>query len=203
MIEQAPPSDAAGLTDSDREALRSVAGLWWVLLLRGVLMIALGAYALLMPGVTLKAYVWVLGLFVLLDGLLAIVAGVAGWDRSRWWAVARGVLGVVVGLFVMAHPALVGVVAITVIVVLLALQLIINGVLEIAAAVRERSRIRGEWWLVLGGVLSILLGVILLASPLLAGAMLVRVLGVFAIIAGVALLVAAFRLRSFGKRARP
>lgn len=195
-----PSSTPLDPIELDRESLREIASLWWVFLLRGVLMVAVGGYALLTPGLTLQAYAWVLGLFVLVDGALAIVAGLLGWVESRWWALARGVLGVLAGLFVVAHPALVGVVLATTLAILLAVQSIVGGVLEILAAIRERKRIDGEWWLVLGGLLSIVFGVILLSAPILAGALLVRVLGVFAMIAGVMLIVAAFRLRSFGKR---
>lgn len=177
------------------ELVTQIAALWWIPLVRGVLMIAVGAYALLTPGVTLVAYATVLGVFVLIDGVLSVLAGLLGWVESRWWAIARGVIGVVAGLFVVAHPALVGAIAVTTIVILLAVQSIVSGVLEIAAAVRERKEIDGEWWLVLGGALSIVFGAILLSAPLLAAGLLIQVLGVFAIIAGVALIVAAFRLK--------
>ena len=182
------------------EVLARVAGLWWIPLVRGVMMIAIGGYALLTPGVTLTAYAWVLGVFAIADGLLAVLAGALGWVASRWWAVLRGVIGVVAGLFVVAHPALVGLVAVTTLVILLAAQSIVGGTLEVVAAVRERKEIEGEWWLALSGLLSIVLGAILLTAPVVAGVLLVQVLGVFAAIAGVALVVAAFRLRAFGKR---
>lgn len=193
-------SELPGLSGTQQDVLRGVSSLWWVLLLRGVMLIAVGGYALLTPGVTLVAYVFVLGVFVLVDGVLAILAGLLGWIESRWWALIRGVIGIVAGLFVLAHPAFVGVVAVTTIVVLLAVQSIASGALEIAVAIRERKEIEGEGWLVLGGLLSIVFGGILLASPLLAGALLIQVLGAFAVVAGVTLIVAAFRLRSFGRR---
>lgn len=193
------PADAEPLGPGDRAVLAQVASLWWAPLLRGIMLVALGGYALLTPGVTLVAYTTVLAVFAVLDGVIAVVAGAVGWAESRWWAIARGVVGIVAGLFVMAHPALVGVIAVTLLVALLAVQAIIGGVAEIVAAIRERDAIEGEWWLVLGGVLSVLLGVILLARPVLAGAALIQVLGVFAVIAGVALIVAAFRLRRFGR----
>ncbi|CAN0377313.1 unnamed protein product, partial [Ectocarpus sp. 4 AP-2014] len=116
------------------------------------------------------------------------------------WTILRGVIGIAAGLFVISHPAWVGVLAVTTTVILLAIQSIIGGGLEIVAAVRERKQIEGEWWLIASGLLSIVFGGILLASPLLAGALLVRVLGVFAILAGITIIVAAFRIHSFGKR---
>ncbi|TWT87621.1 acid-resistance membrane protein [Pseudobythopirellula maris] len=194
------PFDPDQIAPAGRELLSLVAGLWWVPLLRGMMLIVLGGYALLTPGLTLVAFATVLGVFVLFDGVLAILAGAMGWVASRWWAIARGLLGVGAALFVLAHPALVGVVGVTTLVLLLAIQSIVAGVLEIVAAVRERNQIEGEWWLILGGVLSVVFGGILLSRPVLAGALLIQVLGAFAIVGGVALVVASLRLRSFGKR---
>lgn len=204
MTDEHPVPDTPSTIGSpviDHEVIRGIAGLWWLLLLRGVLLIAVGGYALLTPGVTVMAYAFLLGIFVLADGVLAILASVLGWVETRWWALLRGVLGIAAGLFVVAHPAFFGVIAVTSLVILLAIQAILGGGMEIVAAIRERKEIEGEWWLVASGVLSIVFGGILLAQPLLAGALLVRVLGVFAMLAGITVLIAAFRLRSFGKRA--
>ncbi|TWT97739.1 acid-resistance membrane protein [Botrimarina colliarenosi] len=193
-----PPT--GGLTPNERDAVIAIAELWWIPLVRGMMLVALGGYALLTPGVTVMAYAFVIGAFVLADGVLAVLAGVLGWVASRWWALLRGVICIVAGLFVLAHPAFVGVIAVTTLVILLAIQSIVGGVLEIIAAVQERKQIEGEWWLILGGLLSIVFGAILLSAPLLSGGLLVQVLGVFAMIAGSVLIVASFRLRSFGKR---
>ncbi|MEO1496046.1 MAG: DUF308 domain-containing protein [Planctomycetota bacterium] len=190
----------AGTPAAGSELVAQLAALWWLPLVRGVMMIAIGAYALLMPGVTLVAYATVLGLFVLIDGALSVLAGLSSWVKSRVWAIIRGAIGIAAGLFVVAYPALIGAIAVTTLVILLAINSIVVGVLEIVTAVRERNEIDGEWWLVLGGVLSIAFGAILLSAPLLAAALLIQVLGVFAIIAGVALVVAAFRLRRLRAR---
>ena len=42
---------------------------------------------------------------------------------------------------------------------------VVTGVLEIAAAVRLRKRITGEWWLALSGILSVVFGVVLMVAP--------------------------------------
>lgn len=195
--DEVAPQQPLDMSAESAAALQSIASLWWIPIVRGVLLIALGGYALLTPGLTLVTYATVLGVFAVLDGVLGIIAGAMGWVASRWWALLRGVIGVLIGLFVLAHPALVGTVGIVTIVLLLAIQSIAVGVLEIVTAIRERNEIEGEWWHVLGGLLSIVFGGILLSRPLLSGALLIQVLGVFAIIAGVALIVAGFKLRSF------
>lgn len=177
-------------------ALSTIRSLWWIPLIRGVMLVAVGGYALLLPGVTMTAYATILGAFVLVDGVLALVAGLMGWVESRWWMLLRGVLGVLIGLFVLTHPVLIGVVAILSLVIVLAIQAIMGGVFEIVVAIRERKEIEGEWWFVLSGLLSIAFGAVLLSQPLLASALLVQILGVVAIVLGVVLIVGAFRLKS-------
>ena len=67
-------------------------------------------------------------------------------------------------------------------------------------AVREGKHIEGEGWLIFSGVLSIILGILLLASPLMTALLLIRVIGVFVTIFGCVLVSNAFRARALGKR---
>jgi uncharacterized membrane protein HdeD (DUF308 family) len=74
-----------------------------------------------------------------------------------------------------------------------------TGVLEIVAAVRRRKEVEGEWLLVLGGIASVVFGVLLLANP---GAGALRVLwliGAYAIAFGVLLCLLAFKARGFDR----
>jgi uncharacterized membrane protein HdeD (DUF308 family) len=109
------------------------------------------------------------------------------------------VLAVLVGGFVFANPVLVAGVTATFLVYLLAFSAIFFGALEIAAAIRDRKAISGEGWLILGGVVSVVFGCILLMEPLAFGLAMVRILGIFAILGGIALIAFAFRLRRVGK----
>ena len=52
---------------------------WWLVLLRGVLMVLFGIIALVSPGIALLALVWVFGIYAILDGIAAVALGI----RSR------------------------------------------------------------------------------------------------------------------------
>jgi uncharacterized membrane protein HdeD (DUF308 family) len=149
---------------------------------------------------TMGALAQVVGIFVIVDGVLSIVAGIMGDVPSRGWVIVRGVLEILVGAFVFANPLIVAGVTATFLVSVLAFSAILSGVLEIVAAVQDRKQIEGEGWLILGGAITVLFGVVLLISPLSFGLFMVRVLGAFAIFSGVSLIMFAFRLRRLGTK---
>lgn len=183
-----------------QQLIADVSGLWWLPLIRGIVLLILGCYALFRPGMTLAAYTQVAGFFLVLDGVFAIIAGVIGQVPSRGWTIVRGIVAVLAGTFVFAKPVLVAGLTATVVVSIIGVMAILSGVMEIVAAIQDRKHIEGEGWLILGGVLLVLIGMALLATPLLFGISMVRVLGILAIISSIAMIVFAFRLKGLNSK---
>lgn len=207
-----PESDAANVPESQPKSpdailpspgtsreivLDAIGRLWWVALVRGVLLVLLGGYAFLQPELTAVVYMQVVGIFIVLDGVLAIVAGLMGETEtdSRMWTIGRGALAILVGGLVTALAYFVAAFTLTFMAILLAITAISNGFMEIVVAIRHRKEIDGEGWLVVAGLLSIAFGVIIAIAPLDFGLILLQVLGVFAILAGVWLILLAFRMK--------
>lgn len=167
---------------------------WWVFLLRGILAVIFGILAFIWPGTTLLTLIILFGAYALVDGIFAIIAGVAGYGTTeRWWAeVIEGVLGMVIGLMTLLWPGA------TALVVLyfIAAWAIVTGILEIAAAIQMRRYISGEWLLFLSGAVSVLFGVLLFIFPEAGALSLIAFIGAFAILFGSLLIVLALRLRS-------
>ena len=168
---------------------------WWALALRGIAGIVLGLLAFSWPGVTIAALVTLFGLYALVDGVFAIVASLRGIkEHDRWgWMLVEGIAGVIAGLTALFMP-LVGAIVLTWII---AFWAIVTGALEIGAAVRLRKIIEGEWMLMLVGVLSLILGFVILARPGVGLAVIATWIGAYALIAGVMTLVLAFRVRKW------
>lgn len=182
-----------------RERIQGVlSSLWWLPLIRGILLFILGGYALFRPGMTIGALAQVIGIFVIVDGILSIVAGIMGEIPSRGWVIVRGVLETLVGAFVFANPLIVAGLTATFLVYTLAFAAILSGVLEIVAAIQDRKQIEGEGWLILGGACTVIFGIVVLSTPLAFGLFMVRILGASAIVSGVSLIIFAFRLRKLG-----
>jgi len=170
---------------------------WWRLLVRGLVAIAFGVFTWLRPGLSLAALVLVFGIYCTADGILGIWTAIAGRnDNDYWWVLLlAGIVGVGVGAVTFAAPGLTAVALL----VYIAAWALVKGVLEIAAAIRLRKEIQGEWLLVVGGAASVAFGALLLARP---GAGVLAVLwliAAYAVVFGVLLVLLAFRARRFVK----
>jgi uncharacterized membrane protein HdeD (DUF308 family) len=170
---------------------------WWLTALRGVLWVGFGVFAFVQPVVSLVTLTLLFGAVVLVDGSIALIAGLAGGkeQEDRWLLVLAGVVGVAVGILTFMHPAMTGLVLLFYV----ALWAIATGLLEIFGAIRLRKEIRGELWLILAGILSVVFGVLILARPGTGALALLWVIASYAIVLGVALIALAFRARSFGR----
>ena len=171
--------------------LPMLAGNWWALLLRGIAAVLFGLVALFWPGITLYVLIIFFGAYALVDGIFAIVAGVRGVGGRRWLLMAVGVLGVLAGLIAFFYPNITALVLLYVI----AFWAILTGILEVVMAISLRSEIENEWLMGLSGVLSVVFGVLLAALPRVGLLSLVWLIGIYALIFGVALIVLSLRLR--------
>ena len=167
---------------------------WWALVLRGLAAIGFGVLAFLWPHITLTALVFLWGAYALVDGVLAIAAGVKSHgENKRWWVLLlEGILGVAAGVIAFVIP---GITALVLLIVIAAWAMV-TGVFEIAAAIQLRKFIKGEWLLALAGVASVLFGFALLLNPSAGAIALVWLIGAYAIVFGVLLIGLGLRLHS-------
>jgi uncharacterized membrane protein HdeD (DUF308 family) len=169
---------------------------WWAFALRGVAAIVFGILAFIWPGVTLAVLVLFWGAYALIDGVLALVAAFRTGQDHRWWLIVEGVFGIAAGIVTFFWPGLTALVLLYII----AFWALVTGVLEIIAAIRLRRVIENEWWMALGGVASVIFGIILLVAPGAGALALIWLIAAYAIVFGVLLLLLAFRLRGISQR---
>jgi uncharacterized membrane protein HdeD (DUF308 family) len=165
--------------------------IWWVFMLQGVAGILLGLMLITDPGATLVVLVTFLGFYWLFIGIIALVRVFV--DRSMpWiWSLLIGIIGILAGLVVLRHPLFAALTVPTVIVIVLGVQGMIMGVLDIIGGFTGGGI--GSFVL---GVINLLIGLLLLGSPLTAALAVPLVFGVLLLIQGVALIVLAFRIRA-------
>ena len=180
--------------------LASLSRYWWLLVLRGVVAILFGVLAFVWPGLTIGALVLLFGIYALIDGIGSIITGVAHRHGSdRWWLLLEGVASIAFGLLTFFWP---GITAIFLL-LLIAGWAVVTGIFEIAAAIRLRKEIEGEWLLGLAGLLSILLGIFMFVQPGAGALALIWVIGSYAILFGLVLIVLGFRVRGRDREIHP
>jgi uncharacterized membrane protein HdeD (DUF308 family) len=172
---------------------------WWVLLLRGLVAIAFGALTWFQPG-DLAALVLLFGAYSMADGILGVSIAIAGPKEHefRWVLLLEGLLGIGVGVLTLFAP---GVTTVFALLFYIAVWAIATGVLEIVAAIRLRKEIEGEWLLILGGLASVVFGVLLMAQPGAGVLALLWLIATYAVVFGVLLVMLALKARSFGRQA--
>ena len=124
---------------------------WWAVSLRGLAGILFGIITFIAPAISLAALVLLFGAYAFADGVLAIVTAIRRRGIDRWWLLLlEGLVGVAAGVLTLLWP---GITALALLYVIAAWALV-TGAFEIAAAIRLRKVITGEWILALSGILS-------------------------------------------------
>ncbi len=177
--------------------LTSITRKWWTFLVRGMIAILFGVMAFTWPDQTKLALVLVFGAFVLIDGVITVSAGIAFHDYfKRWWAlVLEGVSGILIGVVTFFWPNITAIALLY----FIAVWAIVTGIFKIVAAIELRNVIKGEWAMILSGLLSALFGTLLIVFPAAGAVSLVWLFGFYALIFGTSESILAFRLQSLGR----
>lgn len=174
---------------------------WWVLLIRGIVAILFGIMAFIWPGLTLTTLVLLFGAFALVDGIFGLFGAFAARSyESRWWVAAlAAVASIIFGLLVFFWPEITALVLLY----MIAAWAIVTGVIEIIEAIQLRREIEGEFWLILAGLASVIFGVIVFLFPGAGALSVIWIIGAYAIIFGILLIMLAFRVRGMAQELRP
>lgn len=166
---------------------------WWAITLRGLLGIVVGIAAFFMPLSTLLALVYLFGAYAFFGGVFNLAAAWRQTSRQKpWWALLlSGIAGIGAAGISFVWP---GITALALVYVVSSWALITGG-LEIAAAVKLRKEIEGEWLLALSGLLSMVLGFLLAFFPDAGAIGLVWYLGAYAVVFGILMVALGWRLR--------
>ena len=180
--------------------IRAISKYWWIFTLRGVIAILFGLGALLWPALTLGVMVFLFGFFALFEGILTIVTSFKkGDEKGGWTLLLEGLAGLLVCVIVLLGTSIGAMlwprVAAVMLVFYIAGWAILAGIFKILTAFRIRKEVKGEWILGLSGLISLLVGLMLILRP---GAGVVAVawlIGLYAIILGIFQLLLGLKFR--------
>jgi uncharacterized membrane protein HdeD (DUF308 family) len=174
---------------------------WSSVLLRGLAGIVFGVIALSWPGVTLAALTLIFGAYAFADGVIALIMAVQYKarphpERCRWLMVVDGLLGIGVGIATLLWPGL----TLLAHILHMGARFTVAGGFQVATAIVMHRAITSPWLYGLAGVASMLLGILTFLLPGLSALVLETMLGIYALVFGVTMLVLSLRLRSASHR---
>jgi uncharacterized membrane protein HdeD (DUF308 family) len=166
---------------------------WSWVLAYGILTLLAGIAVLAWPSETLLVIAVLFGVQLIISGIFRFVGALASDDLTggtRVMLALLGVLSIIIGLWAVRHAVL----TLVALIVFLGIFWVVNGLIEIFAALSHRG-MPDRGWSVLMGVLSAIAGIIVLAYPGLTLVGLAVILGIWLLVFGILEIVAAFRLR--------
>lgn len=160
---------------------------WWVPLIAGALSLIAGLVVLIEPHGSLLAVTVVVGIYLVIAGIVFFAAGFAT-ESHRWWIVGLGLVTVIAGVLVIAHPDS----AVNGVRILLGICLLASGLFHLVMAAMIEGERRVE---IVRGLLELIGAIVLLVVPKLGLAALALLVGIYLLLRGILEVVLAFELR--------
>ena len=170
---------------------------WWVLLVRGIILILLGIAMFVWPKATLWVFVVLFAAYLLVDGVMAIFQGFSERKAGRpsGWQFTQGVLAIAFAIALLAWPNTIG----KILMFIVGIWAILAGIGGIAAGFRMKQVPGSGWgWFLAWGVLAAAFGIALLVSPASGILAILWLVGIWAIMAGIVFIFASFFVRKVG-----
>ncbi len=151
--------DIAGIQRAVANALHEH---WVMFLVEGVVLLVLGATAIALPLLATLTLTIVFGWLFLVSGVMGLVSTfMMRQAPGFWWSLISAVLGIAVGLLLLASPVS-GAVSLT---ILLVVFFVIEGVASIMFALDHKRELSGKWgWMLVSGIVDLVLASIIFAG---------------------------------------
>ena len=176
----------------DADALRNH-GTWFIIY--GIIMIVLGALAIVAPGIASLTVTIFVGWLLLIGGVFGIIATFSSGTSMHgfWWHLLIAALYALAGIVLLWRP-MTGVLTLTTI---FTAYLLVGGVFRIILALGYRANVPGAWgWVLVSGIIDLLLAALILANwPLAAFQILGLIVGINLVMMGVSIVAAATCVR--------
>jgi len=168
---------------------------WWLVSVRGLVALVLGIILLIIPREAAAGLLVILiGAYALVDGCFALVVGIINRPphRDRWWLIIEGIIGILAGIVIFTSPLLAGIVLLFVI----AFWALFTGIFEILFAAAQWKTLPDKWLLLLGGIFSVILGILIFSNMALGATLIIVMIGVYLVLFGVMLIALGFSLKN-------
>jgi uncharacterized membrane protein HdeD (DUF308 family) len=168
---------------------------WVLYLVEGVVLLVLGAIAIIIPPLATLAATILFGWLFLISGVVGLVTSfMMRAAPGFWWSLISAALGVLVGGWLLARPVS-GAVSLT---ILLVAFFVIEGVASIMFSLDHKRELSGRWgWMLVSGIVDLVLGAMILAGLPSTAAWAIGILvGINMVFGGTALIAMALHART-------
>ena len=164
---------------------------WWIVLVEGIFALIFGLFLISAPGATSVFLVTVLGFYWLIRGIFSIIEIFIPNTGTHWgWLLFMGILGIIAGMVVLRNLVYATAVVGTFIIVFLAVDGLIMGIMGLI-----RAFTGGGWGSGILGILTIIIAIFLFTNLLGAVLALPIVIGAILIVGGIVAIFFSFRIR--------
>ncbi|HXW40368.1 MAG TPA: HdeD family acid-resistance protein [Xanthobacteraceae bacterium] len=148
--------------DLERVVANTIHEHWVLFLVEGIILVLLGAAAIILPVVATLAFTLVIGWLFLISGVVGLIT--TFWMRQApgfWWALLSGVLGIAVGVILIGWP-ISGTLSLTLVLIAF---FVVEGIATLMYAIEHKAQLSGRWgWMLVSGIVDLILAGIIFAG---------------------------------------
>ncbi len=163
---------------------------WWSILLEGIIAIVIGIFLLYEPIATTILLIQILAIFWLAGGIVSVI-GALIFTKDGKWKLLSGILGIIAGIVILMYPIISPYIVLKILVIFIGALAIVNGAVVLASTLKEG----GGWGMGALGILSIILGLLLLTNSLVGTLVMPWMFGLILIIGGVGAVIWGIKIR--------
>ena len=181
--------------DFRRAVVNTIHDHWVLFLVEGIVLLVLGAAAIIVPVIATLAFTLLIGWLFLISGVVGLIT--TFWMRNVpgfWWSLISGVVGIAAGIVLLLWP-ISGTVSLT---LLLIAFFLVEGIVTLMYAFEHRAQLSGRWgWMLTSGIVDLILaGIIFAGLPESATWALGLLVGINLLFGGAAMVAMALAARS-------
>lgn len=170
--------------------LETVQKKWWVLLLRGILLLIFGLLAVAIPGMVMATFLFYFGVIAIFSGIFVIIEGLMSAE-GKGSHIMEGLFYVIFGILFIVMPGFV----VSLGLYIIAFWALFAGVFMIVNAVKMRKVINNEWLIILNGIITVIFGLLIFANVIAGAEVIIMVFGFYAIFSGVMMMLLSFKVK--------
>jgi uncharacterized membrane protein HdeD (DUF308 family) len=148
--------------DIERAVASTIHEHWMLFLIEGIILVILGAAAIVVPPIATLAFEIVIGWLFLISGVVGLVT--TFWMRNApgfWWSLVSAVVAILAGFVLLIWP-ISGTFSLTFVLIAF---FTIEGIVTIMYAIDHRNQLSGRWgWMLASGIVDLILAGIIFAG---------------------------------------